>query len=137
MILLGMRVKRESAAEGQIVINISPEHLDCEKGNTLETMQTFIGSVEDPANIEYVQTDINGLKVDVWYNKDFAADPGSEPSFLANDVTLLCGNLVFARADKDGELLGLTDEEIHSIVGAFLDNHEKAQNYFNQLVNKA
>jgi hypothetical protein len=137
MILLGMRINRESAAEGQIVINISPEHLECEKGNTLETMQTFIGSVEAPASIGYVQTDINGLKVDVWYNKDFAAAPGCEPSFLANDITLLCGNLVFARADKDGELLGLTDKEIHIICDAYLDNHEKAQNYFNQLVNKA
>lgn len=136
MKLLGMKLVKE-IKQGQVNINISPVDLNCEKGNTLEIMQMFIGSVEEPATINYIPVEIDGHNIDVWHDDEFLLKGRALPSMLANDNTLLCGNLVFAKANEEGETIGLDKEEIRAVLKWYPQNVEKAKDFVNRLLKEA
>lgn len=61
--------------------------------------------------VDYWKVDYKGLKFDVWFDGDFLG--GSKPLVgMLDENNFLQGNLIFAKADSEGEMVGLTKNEM-------------------------
>jgi hypothetical protein len=91
----------------------------------LETLQTLV-----EGNIEYVPTDttILGVSADVWINEDGLSHATFESNLLGSLFAgmPLVGPAVVCRSSDEGETVGLTDDDLESLVsnGLALDDNE-------------
>lgn len=92
-------VDNESKSVGYSRVTVIP-------GHTYEQLQKFIGGIFD-----YREFELNGKLFDVWFDDEFLLHDPVVPTALLPNGDLLCGNLVFAKSDEEGNTVGLTDDE--------------------------
>lgn len=105
---------------------------DIDKDNTLKEMYRVIGC--DCVDVRSFEVD--GHLYDVWFDDESMLKSGPKcPSVLltanegwSNEV-LICGNVMFARADSEGSTIGLNDNDIKRLKMFVPKNVLKAVKY--------
>ena len=87
--------------------------------------RSSVNDLEKIINCECVNCatfDIDDDFFDVWYDDDFLNKPEPIPTFYLSSYQILCGNLVFAKTDDEGETIGLTARERSKIWKFYLSH---------------
>lgn len=84
--------------------------------------------------IDITQVDINGKMYDCIVDDEGLLKPNAVPSFYISDDRILCGNILFAHVDEEGETIGLEEDEIPALVEAVKESIPKINAFLSKLV---
>ena len=79
------------------------------------------------------QIQIDGQYFDVWSDAEIWLKDNPVPTLYINDDLVIFGNLLFAKSDDEGKLVGLDSEEPHIIFNFFLNQFPKLLLWLNNL----
>ena len=104
--------------------------------NTLQSMYDLL----DCSMVDVRRFELDGHVYDVWFDEEFFIN-GKDiiPTVLlgkkegwASEV-LICGNVMYARSNEEGETIGLTDEDIQRLKDFQYETAPKAVRYYNKM----
>lgn len=82
---------------------------ELEPDKTLEGMYKIIGC----RCVDVREVEIDGTVFDVWFDDEFLLSGEPQiPSLLLPYETVICGTVLFAKSNEDGETIGLNNDEI-------------------------
>ena len=104
--------------------------------NTLQSMYDLL----DCSMVDVRRFELDGHVYDVWFDEEFFIN-GKEiiPTVLLGkkegwkSEVLICGNVMYARSNEDGETIGLTDEDIQRLKDFQYETAPKAVRYYNKM----
>lgn len=90
------------------------------KGDTLHAMYKYL----DCDMVDVAAFTVKGRKYDVWFDDEYMLRAGAKvPTFLLVDsLTPIMGNILFAKSDEDGKMVGLDEEDIR-ILTRYIDKN--------------
>lgn len=88
--------------------SIAPRVRSISPDNVLQDMYKIIGC----SLVTCTQIQINGQYFDIWSDDEALFADNIVPMLYINDDLVIFGNLIFAKTDEEGKLVGLTDSEI-------------------------
>ena len=101
--------------------------------STLESMHHLL----DCRCVDCATVTINNKVFDVWFDDEFFySQQPLLPNVLTNRQQLILGNVLIAKADKEGVTIGLEDGELEAVEECLLDNHSQAIKHYNAIVKK-
>lgn len=77
--------------------------------NTLKGLREIIGC----RCVACTEIEVAGKNFDVWSDDEALLKENPVPNLYLSDELILFGNLVFAKHDEEGEILGLTLADVH------------------------
>lgn len=105
------------------------EHLDDD--NHLKDMYRII----DCRCVDIRQVEIKGNYYDVWFDDEFLlTDKPPIPTLLLPYDTLICGNVLFAKSNEEGETIGLSYADVEIINNFVTENRKKAVDFMNKII---
>ena len=87
----------------------------------------------DCSLVSCTQIQIDGQYFDVWSDDEALLKDNPVPTLYINDDLVIFGNLLFAKSDDEGKLVGLDSEEPHIIFNFFLNQFPKLLLWLNNL----
>lgn len=101
--------------------------------STLESMHHLL----DCRCVDCATVTINNKVFDVWFDDElFYSQRPLLPNVITDRQQLILGNILIAKADKEGVTIGLEDGEIEMVAEWLLDNHSQAIKHYNAIVKK-
>lgn len=79
--------------------------------------------------ITCTEIEVNGKLFDVYSDDEALLKDKPVPNLYLDDDLIIFGSLAFAKADDDGKLIGLSDEEIHLLWHFSLSQFDKLLNF--------
>ena len=76
---------------------------------------------------------IDGQYFDVWSDDEALLKDNPVPALYINDNLVIFGNLLFAKSDDEGELVGLDSDDTPVIFNFFLNQFPKLLHWLNNL----
>ena len=101
--------------------------------STLKSMYHLLGC----RCIDCATVTLQDKVFDVWFDDEFIySQQPLLPNVLTDRQQLILGNVLIAKADKEGVTIGLEDGEIEMVAEWLLDNHSQAIKHYNAIVKK-
>ena len=97
--------------------------------NILQDMYKFLGC----NLVTCTEIQINGQYFDVWSDDEALLKDNPVPALYINDDLVIFGNLLFAKSDDEGELVGLNSDDPPIIFNFFLNQFPKLLHWLKNL----